>query len=221
MPPGQLRENRLSSFPDTRYSLIARLDRFEDEEAWREFLALYRPVVFRIARRRGLQHADAEDLTQRVFAVVGRAIGGFDPDLSRGRFRSWLARIAQNATINMLTRRPFDAATGGTSVFEILDKQLGKDQCPHDILELEFRRGLFRWAAERIRGDFLETTWRAFWMTMVEGQDIAKTASTLGISIGSVYVARSRIVRRLKNEIEKHAGAFRDSENGHGDLLFE
>jgi RNA polymerase sigma-70 factor (ECF subfamily) len=206
----------LSSFPETRYSLIARLESFQDEEAWGEFLALYRPVVYRIARRRGLQHADAEDLTQRVFAAVGRAIGRFDPDLSRGRFRSWLARIAQNATINMLTRRPFDAATGGTSVFEILDKQFGKDQCPHDIMQLELRRGLFRWAAERIRGDFLETTWRAFWLTMVEGQDITKTAAALGISIGSVYVARSRIIRRLKNEIEVHGGAFHDSENDDG-----
>ena len=74
----------------------------------------------------------------------------------------------------MLTRRPFDAATGGTSVFEILDQQIGKDECPHDIMELELRRGLFRWAAERIRGDFLETTWRAFWLTMVEGQEISR-----------------------------------------------
>jgi RNA polymerase sigma-70 factor (ECF subfamily) len=207
----------LSSFPETRYSLIARLESFQDDEAWREFLALYRPVVYRIARRRGLQHADAEDLTQRVFTAVGRAIGDFDPDLSRGRFRSWLARIAQNATINMLTRRPFDAATGGTSVFEILDKQIGRGQCPQDIMQLELRRGLFRWAAERIRGDFLETTWRAFWLTMVEGQDIGKTAATLGISVGSVYVARSRIIRRLKNEIEVHGGAFYDSENDHVD----
>ena len=189
----------------------------DDEDAWREFLALYRPVVYRIARRRGLQHADAEDLAQRVFAAVGRAIGGFEPDLSRGRFRSWLARIAQNATINMLTRRPFDAATGGTSVFEILDKQLGKDQCPHAIMELEFRRSLFRWAAERVRGDFHETTWSAFWLTMVEGQDIQAVASTLGISTGSVYVARSRIIRKLKNEIEAHAGAFHHSEGDYAD----
>jgi RNA polymerase sigma factor (sigma-70 family) len=207
----------LSSFPDTRYSLIARLERFDDEAAWREFVALYEPVVYRIARRRGLQHADAEDLAQRVFASVGRAIGNFEPDLSQGRFRSWLARIAQNATINMVTRRPFDAAVGGTSVFEILDQQLGKDDCPRDILELEFRRGLFRWAAERIRGDFLDTTWKSFWLTMVEGRDIAATAAELGISIGSVYVARSRIVRRLKNEIEAHAHAFEDSKAGHVD----
>jgi RNA polymerase sigma-70 factor (ECF subfamily) len=135
--------------------------------------------------------------------------------LSHGRFRSWLARIAQNAAINMLTRRPFDAASGSTSVFEILDQQLGKDECPRDIVELEFRRSLFRWAAERIRGEYRETTWRAFWLTTIEGQDIAATAIELGMSLGSVYVARSRIVRRLKNEIEAHAHAFQDHESDH------
>jgi RNA polymerase sigma-70 factor (ECF subfamily) len=192
--------------------LIARLERLDDDEAWREFLALYEPVVYRIARRRGLQHADAEDLSQRVFASVGRAIHNFEPNLSQGRFRSWLARIAQNATINMLTRRPFE---GGTSVFEMLDRQLGKDECPRDILELEFRRSLFRWAAERIRGEYHETTWRAFWLTTIEGRDIAATAAELGISLGSMYVARSRIVRRLKNEIEAHACTFCDNEFDH------
>jgi RNA polymerase sigma-70 factor (ECF subfamily) len=207
----------LSSFPDTRYSLIARLERLDDAEAWREFVALYEPVVYRIARRRGLQHADAEDLSQRVFASVGRAIGNFEPDVSQGRFRSWLARIAQNATINMLTRRPIDVATGGTSVFEMLDRQLGQNECPRDILELEFHRGLFRWAAERIRGEFRDATWKAFWLTMVEGREIAATANELNMSIGSVYVARSRIIRRLKNEIEAHAHAFDDSEAGHVD----
>jgi RNA polymerase sigma-70 factor (ECF subfamily) len=205
----------LLGFPDTRYSLIARLERLDDEEAWREFLALYEPVVYRIARRRGLQHADAEDLSQRVFASVGRAIHNFEPDRSQGKFRSWLARIAQNATINMLTRRPFDAATGGTSVFELLEGQLGKEECPRDVLGLEFRRSLFRWTAERIRGEYRETTWRAFWLTTLEGRDIATTAAELGMSLGSVYVARSRIVRRLKNEIEAHASAFQDHESDH------
>ncbi|HEY3395983.1 MAG TPA: sigma-70 family RNA polymerase sigma factor [Lacipirellulaceae bacterium] len=205
-------ENRVSSFPETRYSLIARLERTDDDEAWREFLAVYRPLVYRIARRRGLQHADAEDLAQHVFSAVGRAIRNFQPDAARGRFRSWLARISQNATINALTRRPRDAAAGGTTVFELLEKHLGKTDCSRDIVQLELRRSLFRRAAERIRGEFRDTTWKAFWLTTVEGQEIAAAASKLGISVGSVYAARSRIIYRLKREIEAHRHEFQVSE---------
>jgi RNA polymerase sigma factor (sigma-70 family) len=202
----------VSSFPETRYSLIARLERADDDEAWREFLAVYRPLVYRIARRRGLQHADAEDLTQQVFTAVGRAIKKFQPDPSQGRFRSWIARIAQNATINALARRPRDAATGGTTAFELLREQLGHSDCPREIIDLELRRSLFRRAAERIRDGFHETTWKAFWLTTVEGQDIAAAADALEISVGSVYAARSRIIYRLKREIEAHEHEFQASE---------
>jgi RNA polymerase sigma-70 factor (ECF subfamily) len=198
----------VSSFPDTRYSLIARLERIDDAEAWREFLAIYRPVVYRLARRRGLQHADAEDLSQQVFAAVGRAIRSFDPDPARGRFRSWLAKITQNAAINALTRRPPDTAAGGTSVLELLDRQMGMGECPLEMIDLELRRSLFRWAAERVRGEFREATWKAFWRTMVEGEQIPTAASALSMSIGSVYAARSRIVRRIKTEIETHEHEF-------------
>ena len=198
----------MSNLPETRYSLIARLQRADDVEAWREFLAVYGPLVYRIARRRGLQHADAEDLAQQVFTAVGRAIKNFRPDPSQGRFRSWLARIAHNATINALVRRPRDVATGGTTAVELLREQLGKSDLPRDIIELELRRSLFRRAAERIRNEFQETTWKAFWLTAVEGQDIAAAASALEISIGSVYAARSRIIYRLKREIESHEHEF-------------
>lgn len=200
----------MSSFPETRYSLIARLERTDDGEAWREFVAIYRPAVYRIARRRGLQHADAEDLSQQVFTKVRRAIGSWQPDPARGRFRSWLGKIAQNATINALSRRPRDAAIGGTSVFEVLHQQFGRDACQLDMMELEFRRSLFRWAAARIRDEFREPTWKAFWLTTVEGEEIQATASALGMSVGSVYAARSRIIRRLKQEINAHEHEFQN-----------
>jgi RNA polymerase sigma-70 factor, ECF subfamily len=196
----------MSNFPETRYSLIARLERLDDDESWRDFVTIYRPVVYRMARRRGIQHADAEDLTQRVFTSVRQSIGNWKPNATRGRFRSWLVTITRNAAINALTRRPPDAAVGGTRVLELLQLYPEKDDCSREILELELRRSLFRRAAERIRGEFREPTWNAFWLTVVEGQGVEETAAALGKSAGSVYAARSRIMRRLKTEIEAYDG---------------
>lgn len=198
----------MSSFPETRRSLLARVQSLGDEEAWHEFVAIYRPVVYRLARRRGLQHADAEDLSQRVFVAVSRAIGAWEHDPSRGRFRSWLARIAQNAAINALTRRPPDGAVGGTGILDLLQDQPEPDDATREDLRLEYRRSLFRWAAQRIREEFRDATWQAFWLTNVEGLGVEQAAAALGKSVGAVYAARSRIMRRLRDEIEEHESEF-------------
>jgi RNA polymerase sigma-70 factor (ECF subfamily) len=205
----------VSSFPETRYSLIARLGDDDDQEAWWEFVAIYRPAVYRIARRRGLQHADAEDLSQQVFARAKKAIARFEPDVSRGRFRSWLATIAQNATNNALVRKPRDMAVGGTGIMELLDQRLGGSVEDTEILQLELRRSLFRWAVARVQREFQESTWNAFWRTTVEGEEIASAATALSVSVGAVYAARSRVIRRLRNEIEAHEHDFECVEEDH------
>jgi RNA polymerase sigma-70 factor (ECF subfamily) len=193
----------MSDFPETRNSLLERVQSLDDD-AWQEFVAIYRPVVCRLARKRGLQHADADDLAQRVFIAVGRAIGNWQPDPDRGRFRAWLGTITRNAIINALARRPPDAAAGGTSILERIEEQADTDERTQHDLELEYRRSVFRWAARRVRDEFGDGTWNAFWLTTVEGRDIAETAAELGKSPGAVYAARSRVMRRLRNEIETH-----------------
>ena len=190
--------------PATRYSLIVKLRDPADAGAWREFVALYQPLVYRLARRQGLQDADAHDLCQEVFRAVARSIERYDPDPSCGSFRGWLARIARNLLINFLTRRPYRLrGSGSTSVQELLEAQPADDPSATAVFEAEYRRRAFRWAADEVRGEFTATTWQAFWMTAVEGRAPADAAAELGLSVGAVYIARSRVLARLKARIHQ------------------
>src|SRR5262245_10797493 len=143
--------------PATRHSLIVKLQDPTDTEAWREFVAIYEPLVYRLARRKGLQDADANDLCQEVFRAVAGAVGQWDP--ARGSFRAWLSRIARNLLINFLTRRPFRLrGSGATSVQDLLEAQPVNDPSATAFYEIEFQRRVFRWAADDIRSEFTPST---------------------------------------------------------------
>lgn len=188
--------------PATRCSLILKLRDPADAAAWREFVDLYEPLVYRLARRKGLQDADARDLCQEVFRAVAQAIGRWEP--GRGAFRGWLSRIARNLLINFLTRRQHQLrGSGATSVQELLEAQPADDPSATAVFETEYRRRLLHWAAEEIRDEFTSNTWLAFWQTAVEGRLPSEAAAGLGLSVGAVYVARSRVLARLKRRIDQ------------------
>jgi RNA polymerase sigma factor (sigma-70 family) len=190
--------------PATRASLIVKLRDPADSEAWREFVALYEPLIYRLARRKGLQDADARDLCQEVFRTVAQAIERWDLDPARGSFRGWLSRIARNLLVNFLTRRPYRMrGSGSTSVQELLEAQPAQDPSATALFEAEYRRRLFRWAADQVRSEFAPSTWQAFWQTSVEGRPPALVAAELAMSVGAVYIARSRVLARLRHRIEQ------------------
>lgn len=185
---------------DTRHSLLMRVGDPADGQAWGEFWALYQPVVYRMARQFGLQDADAQDLTQDVMAAVARAIPSWQPDSTRGKFRTWLYTVVRNKTIAALRRqRPGDRGTGDT---QILNNVEARPIEAADAFELEVRRTAFQQAAERVRPQVQSATWEAFYRTSVLNRTIEETAKELGLSIGSVYAARSRVLARLRTEIE-------------------
>lgn len=190
----------MPDFPETNYSLIARVKDLGDGASWAEFLGIYQPVVFRMARRRGLQDADAQDVMQQVFLSISKSIEGWVPGDLQPPFRAWLATIARNAITKALARRPWDAATGSTSMAELLRAQPDPEETTAEILA-EARKELVRWAAEQIRSEFSESTWKVFWRTAVEGDPIPEVVKSTGRSAGAVYVARYRVIARLKDKV--------------------
>ncbi|MFN0056656.1 MAG: RNA polymerase sigma factor [Planctomycetales bacterium] len=189
--------------PETRDSLLLRLKDREDDLAWSEFTEIYRPVVLRLARRRGWQTADAEDLAQQVLAAVARAIGRWQSDPARARFRTWLQRVATNVMINALTRGPLDRGSGDSGVQDWLEERPVTDGPTSDMVRMEHRREVFRWAARQIRSEFHPTTWDAFWQTTVEGREIDEVSRELSCTRGAIYAARSRVMRRLKVKVDE------------------
>jgi RNA polymerase sigma-70 factor (ECF subfamily) len=199
----------LTETPSTRPSLLVRLKDPRDERAWVEFLEIYEPLIYRLARRKGLQEADADDLAQDVFRAVAGAIDRWDLDPARGSFRAWLFRIARNLIANLLaarSRRTAGYGAGGSDLVALFEAQAAPAAEDSELLEGEYRRLVFARAAERVRGGFRETTWQAFWRTGVDGQDVRAVARSLGLTPGAVHIARSRVMARLRQEIERIEG---------------
>ncbi len=188
----------------TRASLLARLGDASDRRAWEEFVELYGSLVYGFARRHGLQDADAADLTQEVFVAVSRAAGRWRYDPERGSFRGWLYGLTRHKVARLLRRRCREpVGSGDSGAHRRLAEEPGPGTDPAADWEREFERQVFRVAAARVRDAFAPTTWNAFWRTAVEGASGAAVASELGISVGAVYVARSRVLARLTQQVRQ------------------
>jgi RNA polymerase sigma factor (sigma-70 family) len=187
-------------FPETRNSLLLKLQDSADCESWHEFVAIYRPVVYRMARRRGMQDTDAQDLAQAVLISVADSVACWQIDPQRARFRTWLVRVARNAIIDAFRRKRPDVGEGGTTQIIRLQQQPVPD---HAEIDTEHRRELFRWAARQVRWEFAEETWLAFWRTAVETKPVQEVAKDLGKSPGAIYIARSRVMRRLQERVRE------------------
>ena len=191
----------MKDFPKTSASLIARIRDPGNAAAWEKFEKLYRPVVFRIARAKGLQYADAADLVQRVFMSVAGAIDSYEGLEDGPGFRNWLSRITRNAILKALTRRPKDRGFGGTQLLDVLSEAVAPDQRTAELLEDELRHEIFNEAAEKVRKSVQPLTWLAFEMSVLQQQPVERVAATLEISAGNVYAARSRVMKRLKDAV--------------------
>jgi RNA polymerase sigma-70 factor (ECF subfamily) len=193
----------MTQFPETRNSLLMQVKDQRNAEAWEQFVQIYRPVIYRLARQKDLQDADAQDLTQQVLIAVASSIGKWESENQSTRFRHWLRKVAKNAIINALTRRPNDRAIGGSEIMTLMNEQSASAPETERLVEIEYRRELYLRAAELVQADVDPATWRVFEATVIDGQSIDVAADESGKSIGAIYAARSRIVRRLRKAVHK------------------
>lgn len=192
----------MNQIPPTRASLIVRLPDASDAPAWREFTEIYEPFVYQYARRRGLQDSDAHELVQEVFLGVAKAVKRFNPKSDRAKFRTWLFRIARNQLATLARKRRGEKQVD-TGAWQSLEAAAGMNKASDSEFDETFRSEVFMWASQRVKKNVQPQTWDAFWQTSVEGKDINTVAENLSIPRGAVYVARSRVIQRLRKEVTR------------------
>ena len=189
--------------PATSASLLIRLRDRGDHAAWTRFVEVYQPLIHGFARKHGLQEADAADLAQEVLRAVARSVGRLDYDPRRGSFRGWLFTVVRNQLRDFRDRKRRQVqGSGNSGVQQLLNDQPTPER-PEDEWDREYERRLFTWAAEQVRPAVQAATWQAFWRTAVEGQSGQEVAQALGLSVAAVYLAKSRVMARLKEEIRQ------------------
>ncbi len=191
--------------PLTSKTLLFRIRDTDDDDAWKLFAEIYGPLLFRYFRGRGLNESDASDVLQMVLVAVARAIRNFEYNPSTGTFRSWLYTVARsklNTFFSKDAKKPIPI--GQSEVARISESHGAEETEDESDWDREYRRRVFEWACDRVRDEFKEPTWKAFWGTAVEGRSASKVAEDVGMKPGAIYTARSRVTARLKREVDEH-----------------
>jgi RNA polymerase sigma-70 factor (ECF subfamily) len=181
----------------TSPSLLDRLHQPGEQDAWGHFVQLYTPLLYSWARGLGLQHPDAADLVQDIFTLLVQKLPEFKYDPQKS-FRSWLRTVALNKWRDWGRRlRP--------AVLEPNHEAFAELTAPEDsqaFPEAEYRQHLISRALQLMQAELSPTMWKACWEHVVAGRPAAAVAAELGISAGSVYVAKSRVLCRLRQELQ-------------------
>lgn len=180
---------------DTPLTLLERLRGPGDEAAWGRFVELYGPLLLAWARRCGEKEHDAADLVQEVFVTLVQALPSFQYD-ARASFHRWLRTILLNKVRDRQRRR--------LKASKALGQRGLEDDVPdvaEQLSEEEYRREVATRALELMQAEFGATTWKACWETIVHDRPVPEVARELGMTENAVYIARCRVLRRLRQEL--------------------
>ncbi len=186
---------------ETSVSLLDRLAGAPTDDDWRRLNDLYQPLLRAWTARTGVPPADADDLSQEVLLVVFRKVGGFERR-GQGAFRAWLRIILTNRVRDYFRARQHrPAATGGSDFLRSLDELESPDSVLSQLWDREHDEHVAASLLRRVEGDFAPTTWRAFRRHVLEGEPAERVAKELGLSLNSVLLAKSRVLKRLRQEM--------------------
>lgn len=180
----------------TSVSLLDRLRQPNESDAWMRFVRLYTPLLYSWASRIGLQPHDAADLVQDVLIILIQKLPDFSYDPQQS-FRGWLRTITRNKCLERLRQ----CGRLGGSVSDSGFADLEQTSVSDSFEEGEYRRYLVGRALELMQTDFEPTTWRACWEYVVSGRPATEVAEELSVTVDVVYSAKSRVLRRLRQEL--------------------
>jgi RNA polymerase sigma-70 factor, ECF subfamily len=184
----------------TRQSLLIRAQA-GDEAAWKDLTDLYRPFLVNWLRHQNLREADREDLAQEILVSVVKYLPAFQHSGRPGAFRSWLRTIAANRLNDFWrSRAPQTPVSGGSGVAEVLSQVADPDSALNRHWDEEHDRYVLRCLLDLVEEEFEPNTFRAFRRLTLDDASGNAVASELGMSVGAVYVAKSRVMRRIREE---------------------
>lgn len=187
---------------DTPHSLLIRLSQEKrDERAWNEFLRRYRPHILAWCCERGLQHADAEDVTQIVLGQLLATMREFRYDPS-GSFRAWLRTVTSHACTRFALKEHRASGQKQSDALRLIEEAPARQELAQRIEET-FDEELLQQAMDTVRGAVASHTWEAFRLTALEHQSAADVARRINMPVMHVYVARQRVQQRLRKEIDR------------------
>jgi RNA polymerase sigma factor (sigma-70 family) len=188
---------------ETSLSLLDRIRETSDSESWDRLVSLYRPLLIRWMRRYEVQDSDAEDIVQEVFAVVLNDLPIFQHNQRTGAFRSWLRTILVNRVRLFWRSRKYQPVATGTSSIDEMLNQLQDDASEvSEIWNQEHDEYILKRLVKAVQARFEPKTWQAFHRQVIDGQRADAVAQDLKISLSSVYMAKSRVLRALRRESE-------------------
>jgi RNA polymerase sigma-70 factor (ECF subfamily) len=185
---------------ETSVSLLERLAVAPSDDDWRRLDDLYRPLLRAWMARAGVPASDVDDLMQDVLLVVIRKIGKFERR-GQGAFRAWLRTILANYVRDYFRGRNYlPTATGDSDFVRRLDELESPDSALSRLWDREHDEYVAAALIERVQGEFTPVTWQAFLRHVQEGEPAGQVAEALGLSLNSVLLAKSRVLKRLRQE---------------------
>jgi RNA polymerase sigma factor (sigma-70 family) len=200
--PGRQRTMWPSSLEATRQSLLTRLKKSEDQEGWQRFFDTYAAVIHALALRSGLNQAEADDALQETMLSVAKEMPSFKYDPARGSFKAWLFQISRRRIADQFRRRLRNQRDGNDAndlMSEIADP---KGDALTQLWEDEWRENQLHLAVERVKRKVAPRQWQMFDLVALQHWSTERVCEFLGINRAQLYMARMRVGRLLKSEIQ-------------------